>query len=696
VNQPLQVLLVQNSVDDATLLFNQLQFGVGSLVIERVDTVTAFSAALQQHKWDIVIVDNDSKQLGYEQALPILRQVESSLPLIVVSEEIGAEAAIRALKAGVSDIVIKANLARLKDSIELVLREVKLLEQKKLPDKYEDFLKKILTKEIYNPKAIVSVEQKYSIPQQQLQLAVPIKKFDSVSFQSSEGFFDDIAAENSGNDFFHSSKEKLDFLKYNDLSDIEMSNSVPYEIACRCQKADTQLQVENHIFELIVKGTGLLHTLEAIAQFIENSTEDVKCCLLLVDEKGNNLHGCVAPSLPTKYKQAINRIPIESCAASCGTAAYRRESVIAEDIASDSLWINYRDVALDCGLRACWSAPILTAEGSVLGTFAMYPSQPRRPNISEKQLLVQATYLAGIAIERYYKKETQQVLENAFKELQRTQMQLLQTEKMCSLGQLVAGIAHEINNPVNFIYNNLNFVCEYIEEILALLKLYQQHYPNPNIEIRKKAEAIDLEFIKEDLPKMLSSMKLGTDRIYEIILSLRNFSRSDQQERQSVDINKILDNVVLILQHRIKPNGGKPGIKIIKEYGNLPLVACYPGQLNQVFMNLIANAVDALEESLVDNQQICIRTQVINDNSHVLIQITDNGSGISHELQQQIFNPFFTTKPVGKGTGLGLSISHEIIAKKHGGNLKCISEPEQGTEFWIELPLLVGELGDAG
>ncbi len=591
------------------------------------------------------------------------------------------------MKTGVSDVVIKANLARLTNSIELVLREVKLQESKKLSAKYEDFLKKYRLPEIYNTKTIVGIEQKCPSSQRQLQVAAPIRKLDSLSFLPNQGFYGDIAGENCNNNFFHSSEEKLEFLQYNDLSHREMSNSAPYKIGRCSLKPETQLQVENHILELIVKGTGLVQTLESIAQFIENSTEDVKCCLLLVDDDGRNLHNCIAPSLSTKYQQAINGIPIESCAASCGTAAYRRELVIVEDIASDSLWVNYRDVALDCGLRACWSAPILTAEGSVLGTFAMYTSQPRRPNANDKQLIVQATYLAGIAIERYRSKETQQVLENAFEELQRTQMQLLQTEKMCSLGQLVAGIAHEINNPVNFIYNNLNFVCEYIEEILALLELYQQHYPNPNIEIQQKTKVIDLEFIKEDLPKMLSSMKLGTDRIYEIILSLRNFSRSDQKERQSVDINKILDSVVLILQHRIKPNGGKPGITIIKEYGDLPPVTCYPGQLNQVFMNLIANAVDALEESLVDNGQICIRTQVINDNSHILIQITDNGSGISHELQQQIFNPFFTTKPVGKGTGLGLSISHEIIAQKHGGNLKCISEPEKGTEFWIELPL---------
>ncbi|MBW4508601.1 MAG: GAF domain-containing protein [Scytonematopsis contorta HA4267-MV1] len=689
MNQPLRVLLVQNSVDDATLLLNQLQnLGGGSIVIGQVDTVTAFSTALRQRKWDIVIVDNDSKQLGYEQVLLILRQIESSLPVIVVSEEIGAEATVRALKAGVSDIVIKANLARLTNSIELVLREVKLQERQKLSGKYEDLLKKSLLPEMYNPKTIVGVEKNYSNPQRQLQLATPTRKLDSVSFLPSQGFYSDIVAENSDNNFFHSSEEKLEFLKYDDLSYTEMSDSAPYKIGCCYQKSETQLQVENHILELIFKGTGLLQTLEAIARFIENSSaEDVKCCLLLVDDDGRNLHNCIAPSLPTKYQQAIDGIPIESCAASCGTAAYRRELVIAEEIVSDSLWINYRDVALDCGLQACWSAPILTAEGSVLGTFAMYTHQPRKPNTNEKQLIVQATYLAGIAIERYRNKEKKQILGDTFEELQRTQMQLLQTEKMCSLGQLVAGIAHEINNPVNFIYNNLNFVCEYIEEILALLELYQQHYPNPNIEIQKKSEAIDLEFVKEDLPKMLSSMKLGTDRIYEIILSLRNFSRSDQKERQSVDINKILDSVVLILQHRIKPNGGKPGIKIIKEYGDLPLVTCYPGQLNQVFMNLIANAVDALEESLIDNRQICIRTQVTNDNSHALIQISDNGSGISHELQQQIFNPFFTTKPVGKGTGLGLSISHEIIAQKHGGNLKCISEPEQGTEFWIELPL---------
>jgi signal transduction histidine kinase len=705
VNQPLRVLLVQSSGDDATLLFNQLQsLSGGNLVIGRVDTVTAFHAALRQDKWDIVIICSDNKLLGYEQILQLLIQVEISLPLIVVSEEIGAEASARTmtvsgLKAGVNDIVTISNLARLKDSIELVLWEVQLQKQQKSRRKYEDLLKNSLLPEIYNPRIIADVQLPYFNHQLSLQLAVPMGGNHSVSFLSSEGFFGNIAAREKENILYHQGEEKLRLLQYNDLSHTEINDSAPYKLECHCQQAEIQLQHENQILQLIVKGAGLLQTLEEITRFIEDLTEGIKCCFLVVDNRGKNLRQCVAPSLPTEYKQVIDGIAIGSCSASCGTAAYRRESVIAEDIASDSLWINYRDVALGCGLQACWSTPILTAEGSVLGTFAMYSSQRRSPSINETQLIIKATYLACIAIERHRtfdeqkknhiieSKETQQVLEEVFHELKRTQTQLLQTEKMCSLGQLVAGIAHEINNPVNFIYNNLNFACEYIKEILALVALYQLHYPNPNREIQEKAEVIDLEFIKEDLPKMLSSMKLGTDRIYEIILSLRNFSRSDQKEKQTVDIHQILDSVILILQHRIRPNGTKSGIEIIKEYGDLPPVKCYPGQLNQVFMNLIANAVDALEESLLDSRQICIHTQVKNDNSGVVVRITDNGSGISDELQQQIFNPFFTTKPVGKGTGLGLSISHEIIAKKHGGELKCISKPEQGTEFWIELPL---------
>ncbi|WP_375512439.1 ATP-binding protein [uncultured Nostoc sp.] len=286
-------------------------------------------------------------------------------------------------------------------------------------------------------------------------------------------------------------------------------------------------------------------------------------------------------------------------------------------------------------------------------------------------------------------------LKNALEELQRTQSQVIQSEKMSSLGQLVAGVAHEINNPVNFIHGNLVHVQEYTQDLLAFVQLYQQHDSNPAAEIQIAAEDMDLEFLQSDLPKMLSSMKVGTDRIRQIVLSLRNFSRMDEAEIKSVDIHEGIDSTLMILQHRLKAKPEQPEIQVSKDYGNVPLLECYAGQLNQVFMNILVNAIDALEESNakrtyedIENNpsQIRIRTSVVNS-TWLEVAIADNGVGISKEFQQRIFDPFFTTKPVGKGTGMGMSISYQIITEKHGGKLECFSTAGEGTEFIIQVPL---------
>jgi signal transduction histidine kinase len=282
-------------------------------------------------------------------------------------------------------------------------------------------------------------------------------------------------------------------------------------------------------------------------------------------------------------------------------------------------------------------------------------------------------------------------LERTLQELRQTQTQLIQSEKMSSLGQLVAGIAHEINNPVNFIYGNLSYANDYTQQLLQLLRLYQSHYPQPDSDIGLAETAIDVEFVAEDLPKIISSMQVGAERIYSIVLSLRNFSRLDEAEYKPVDLHEGIDNTLLILQHRLKPNTNFPGVKLIKDYGDLPLVKCYAGQMNQVFMNIITNAVDALEVQIKNDQSliasICISTRVSADKSFILIRIADNGTGMTEEVKKRIFDPFFTTKPVGKGTGLGLAISYQIIVDKHDGIIECVSELGKGTEFWIELPL---------
>ncbi|KYC35028.1 PAS domain-containing sensor histidine kinase [Scytonema hofmannii PCC 7110] len=295
-------------------------------------------------------------------------------------------------------------------------------------------------------------------------------------------------------------------------------------------------------------------------------------------------------------------------------------------------------------------------------------------------------------------KEKAEELTRTLQELQQTQMQMIHSEKMSSLGQLVAGVAHEINNPVNFIHGNLSHANQYSHEILELLALYQKHYPIPHLEIQKQAEAIDLEFIQQDLLKLLSSMRVGTERIQSIVASLRTFSRMDESEMKKVNIHDGIDSTLMILQHKLKGKSSYPQIQVIKEYGDLPLVECYPGQLNQVFMNILSNAIDALEEAFSigfwsfegdekqnNSPQIYIRTEVIHN--QVFIHIADNGLGMTENIRQRIFDPFFTTKPVGKGTGMGLSISYQIVTEKHDGSLYCVSKPDLGTEFILQIPL---------
>ncbi|MBD1896523.1 PAS domain S-box protein [Coleofasciculus sp. FACHB-129] len=377
------------------------------------------------------------------------------------------------------------------------------------------------------------------------------------------------------------------------------------------------------------------------------------------------------------------------------------------------------------GVRSVLLLPLKTHAGH-LGAIVCSHSSGSRPWLdSEIELLQGVVDQLAIAIDqaelyaqsraaaRAAQTQTQQ-LEQALHNLKQAQSQLIQTEKMSSLGQMVAGIAHEINNPVNFITGNLSHTSDYIQDLLDLVHLYQQHYTNPVPAIQAQEEEIDLEFIIDDLPKMLSSMQMGADRIRQIVLSLRNFSRLDEAEMKPVDIHEGIDNSLLILHSRLKPNGAYGGIQVLKEYGNLPLVDCYAGQLNQVFMNILSNAIDALD-SQPEPRKITIATEIRNrltgneeetgspntsltpitedplpmtKNQVVVIRIRDNGPGMPENVIKRLFDPFFTTKPVGKGTGLGLSISYQIVVEKHGGMLKCVSEPGQGAEFWIEIPMI--------
>ncbi|MBO0349524.1 PAS domain S-box protein [Phormidium pseudopriestleyi FRX01] len=405
------------------------------------------------------------------------------------------------------------------------------------------------------------------------------------------------------------------------------------------------------------------------------------------------------------------------------TQLLNRETIRVDDV-SQTQNSDYQNLQTAWGYQAFVALPIQTLNGEIGLVSCGHCQGPRRWSDRELLLLKAIANQVAIAIsqaELYIRatdsarhaREKAQQLQQTLRELQKTQTQLIQTEKMSSLGQMVAGVAHEINNPVSFIYGNIEPANEYIQNLLDLLELYQTHYAEPVPEIQEFIEEIELDFIIDDLPKLLSSMKVGANRIREIVLSLRNFSRLDESQMKSVNLHEGIDSTLLILQNRLKAKPGRGEIKIIKEYDTLPLVECYGGELNQVFMNLLSNAIDALERPLKNNKSkqhtalLPDATQTKSDAAistknyapyiriqtthpginQIEIRISDNGTGMTEEVKQRIFDPFFTTKPVGAGTGLGLSISYQIVVEKHRGKLECFSIPGKGTEFLISLPI---------
>jgi two-component system, NtrC family, sensor kinase len=415
----------------------------------------------------------------------------------------------------------------------------------------------------------------------------------------------------------------------------------------------------------------------------------------------------------SKVGASVTEAPIDS--GFCPFVVQNSDELIIPDTLTDKKFAKNPVVVFPPHVRFYAGIPLMVKEGYTLGTLCVLDFVPRK--LTQLQLQTLQTLsrqivrllerkrneLILLALTQREQKKAQQ-LEQAMKELTRTQIQLIQNEKMSALGQLVAGVAHEINNPLNFIYANLFHANQYAQDLLNLVEVYQNYYPHPVKEIETTLKAIDFDFLQEDLPKLMSSMTIGADRIRQIVLLLRNFSHLEQVQMADADIHEGLDNTLLLLKHRLKGSGRNPGIKVIKEYGDLPVVQCYAEQLNQVFMNILTNAIDALKESLVighlsfvgdeehwtlDKEQmtpptIHIRTEAIAN--EVIVRIADNGPGISLEVQSKLFDPFFTTKPVGSGTGLGLSISYQII-ERHGGQLTCTSAPGQGAEFVIKIPL---------
>ncbi|MBP0026758.1 response regulator [Roseofilum sp. Guam] len=294
--------------------------------------------------------------------------------------------------------------------------------------------------------------------------------------------------------------------------------------------------------------------------------------------------------------------------------------------------------------------------------------------------------------EMQLKQQTER-LEAALTKIQNTQLQLIQSEKMASLGQLVAGIAHEINNPISFIYGNVHYVNDYLDNLVSTIKMYRTSYPNPTENIKDFTEDIDLDFVIDDLKSMMDSMKTGVERIHAIVLGLRTFSRLDEADIKSVDLHEGIESTLLIVQHRLQETDRHPPIQVLKHYGELPNVTCYSGQIHQVFLHLIENAIDAIEDKSFDPSlsedfmpTIEIRTEFTDDHQ-VIVCFQDNGIGIIDDIKNQIFNPFFTTKSVGQGSGLGLSICYQIIVEQHQGQLNYSALPEGGSQFTIQIPV---------
>ncbi|MGD2180142.1 ATP-binding protein [Lusitaniella coriacea] len=406
----------------------------------------------------------------------------------------------------------------------------------------------------------------------------------------------------------------------------------------------------------------------------------------------------------------------------CSHAILQPQDVlVVSDARQDPRFADNPLVAGDPNIRFYAGAPLVTPQGHAIGTLCAIDYEPRTPSPKQiealealsRQVVAQLELRLNVQDLSQEVKERRRVetallqsemqlrnktrqLERILRKLRQTQGQLIHAGKMSSLSQLVAGIAHEINNPLGFVASNLDCAQQYFEDLLSLIEGYRQTYPSPPPTLQEQIEDIDLDYLLEDCPKLFSSMKTGTQRIGDIVNSLRNFARLDEKEYKSVDLHVGLDNTLEFLQHRLQAQPHRPEIKVVKRYGQLPLVSCYAAQLNQVFQYLLLNAIEALdrandpkmtkEETVVRFPQIRIVTELI-DSDWVRITIGDNGFGMSEALQERIFEPFFTTKPVGQGMGLGLSTSYQIVTQKHQGELKCRSIPGRGTAFFVKIPI---------
>ena len=482
------------------------------------------------------------------------------------------------------------------------------------------------------------------------------------------------------------------------------------QVETRAEQLQQAAERRRILFNLVVKLRDSLD-LEAIfnntVQEVRRTLQTDRVSIFRFDPDSNFCRGeFIAEDVQPRFESALAVKIQDASFADQYAPQYRQGQVqVIPDIHSIDSKVPHLDAIEQFQVKAQMVVPLMDGE-TLWGLLYIHQcNHPRQWQESESEFASQVAAQLSVALHQaslfqqtsllgQTRQEANQ-LSLALNELRKAQMQIVHAEKMASLGQLVAGVAHEINNPINFIHGNLDYANDYLQQLTRCLQAYQQHYPDAVPEVREVLKSTDLDFLVDDLPKLFESMKGGTTRIRDIVTSLRNFSRLDEAEFKQVNIHEGIDSALMILQNRLKPSVNSPTIHAIKDYDELPLVECYPGQLNQVFMNLLTNAMDALDErneqstpaALAENpSEIRITTTLLNSD-WIAIRIADNGPGMGEEVLSRWFDPFFTTKPIGKGTGLGLSISYQIITDKHNGKLYCHSELGQGTEFVIELPL---------
>ncbi|MBE9033445.1 GAF domain-containing protein, partial [filamentous cyanobacterium LEGE 11480] len=445
------------------------------------------------------------------------------------------------------------------------------------------------------------------------------------------------------------------------LDEINFLQSITYILATAIQRQRSQalIKAQTKVLELVACGTELPEVLTHLCLLLERELPNALCSILLADTDHQTLGNGVGPSLDRDYAQGLEGLMFGPCAGSCGTAAYRGEPVFVDDIATDPRWEPFRDFALAYNVRACWSSPFFSQTGELLGTFAISHRSACSARPYHFAIHRTALHLASIAVEAHRSAKALQQMNQALEQqvaertatlqstlvdLQQTQARLLQSEKMSSLGRMVAGIAHEVNNPLTFIAGNLDYVDHAMQSLLDLVAAYQQEAVLVSPALQQQIQQVDLDFLQQDFPKMLGAMAAGSQRIQDIVASLRNFSRLDESTCKTVNIHHGIDSAVLLLEHQLLATAQREAIVLRKQYGDCPEISCYANQLNQVFFNILTNAIDALVD--VPQPQITIRTECTAA-QELMISISNNGPIIAPDVLPHIFDPFFTTRPVG-------------------------------------------------